>query len=302
MIQFVGYNFLSDGNALDPVPTNVDNITQVTVQSAEFDNFYVTKDVTSAYSTEVPTDWDFYTIMLANFDGTISAGSIDAMLDQVDTIRIKRRKSGDFDWDTIFEQPINSVEDFSFSGVDYFAINEEEYEYAWVPVLAGIEGNYITNSIESQFQGVYICDADTIYKFMVGIEYGASSQKQLVGIYNPIGQKYPVYVSNAATNYQTGSFTGKLIGNYETTGVFNRKEMVQQKNQFLAWLTNKKAKIIKDWNGSSWCVYVTGEPQITYDNQWGMGMMDVSFEYGEIGDVDNLQDLQNVGLRPTYSS
>ena len=54
-------------------------------------------------------------------------------------------------------------------------------------------------------------------------------------------------------------------------------------------------------NGNIWCVYVIGEPQVTYDSQWGMGMMDVSFEYGEIGNAENNEDLQNVGLRPTYS-
>lgn len=298
MIQFLGYNFLSDGNALDPYPTHVQDLTTVTLQAAEFDDFYVTRDVTSAYSTTIPTDWDFYTIMLANFDGSTSAGSIEAMLDQVDTIRIKRRKVGTFDWQLIYERSIEEVSDFNFSGIDYFAVTGEEYEYAWVPVLAGNEGNYITASIESQYIGTYICDADTIYKFIAGVSYGNSQQKQQVGIYNPLGQKYPVYVSNGAGNYQTGSFTGKIIGTYEQTGVFDRKEMVAQKNALLAWLTNKRAKILKDLNGNAWLIYITGEPSISYDSQWGNGMMDVNFEYGELGDPDSEEDMNNVGLWP----
>ena len=301
MIQFFNYNFYLDGNSLDPYPTVANDFKQVTIQNAEYDEFWVTKDVNSAYSTEIPSEWDFYTIMLANFDGNIEAGSVQHILEEAEKVRIKRRKKGDYVWDTIYEKDINSAEDLEFSGYDYYAIQDEEYEYAWVPVVGDKEGTYITETIKSHFNGVYICDADTIYKFVAGIEYGASKQVQLVGVYNPLGQKYPIYVSNGATNYQTGSFTGKLIGNYENTGVFDRKEMVQQKNQFMEWITNKKAKIIKDWNSNLWCIYVIGEPQVTYDSQWGMGMMDVSFEYGEVGNAENNEDLQNVGLRPTYS-
>lgn len=299
MIQLVGYNFLMDGDTLNPYPSYVNNVTVTTLQGAEFDGLYVTQDVTSALSTEIPTEWDFYTIMLANFDGDLIAGSIENMVDQVDTIRIKRRKVGEFDWVTIYEQPINDPADFTFSGEDYFAEHDQEYEYAWVPVLANIEGNYITDTIESNFRGVFLCDADTIYKFSMGVEYGNSQQIQQVGVYNPIGQKYPIYVTNGANNYQTGSFQGKIVGNFENTGEFNRKEMVQEKNALLAWLTNKKAKILKDWNSNIWLVFVTGEPSISYDSQWGNGMMDVSFEYGELGDPTNATDMQSFGFWPT---
>ena len=298
MIQFMNYNFLFDGNSLDPYPTTVNQIDSVLLQNAEYDDFLVTKDINSPYSTQVPTEWDVYTILLANFDGNIEAGSMQNIFKDTDKIRIKRRKLGEYNWETIFEKDIVVPSDLSFSGIDYFGIQDEIYEYAWVPVAGDKEGAYITSEIKSHFNGVYICDAETIFKFVAGIEYGASKQVQLVGVYNPLGQKYPIYVSNGATNYETGSFNGKLIGRFEDTGIFDRKEMVAQKKQFMSWITNKKAKILKDWNGNMWCIFVIGEPQVTYDNQWGMGMMDVSFEYGEIGNPEDITDLQNVGLRP----
>lgn len=228
----------------------------------------------------------------------LNAGSIDTDINQISAIRIKRRKLNEFNWVTIYEKKINNADDLYFSGVDYFAANEEEYEYAWTIVFQGQEGQYITNNVESKFNGVFICDADTIYKFYAGVSYGPSQQTQLVGIYNPIGQKYPIYVTNGATNYQTGVLTGKIVGNYEDTGVFNRKEMVQQKNELIAWLTNKQAKILKDWNGNMWLCFVTGAPSVSYDSQWGNGMMEISFQYGEVGDPNNVEDMQNVGLWP----
>lgn len=298
MLQFTGYNFIGDGNALDPRPSYIDNIEQIKIQNAIYNDFYITSDITSPYDTTPPTEWDIYTLLWATFNGTINAGSVDYTVNDVDSIRIKRRKVGDFDWLTIYEQEINTASDFLFSGEDYFAQNGEEYEYAWVPVLAGNEGNYIVKSIESQFKGVFIADADTIHKFYAGVAYGTSQQTQQVGIYNPIGQKYPIYVTNGANNYQTGSVTSKIVGNYENTGVLDRKEMVEEKNDLIKWLTNKKAKVLKDHNGNIWLVFITGAPSVTYDSQWGNGMMELSFQWGEMGDPNNVKDMQNVGLWP----
>lgn len=298
MIQFLNYNFLEDGNALDPRPTNTGDLETVLLHNAVFDDLLITQDVTSDYSMTVQTVWNLYTILLATFNNTLNAGSIDYSSINIDSIRIKRRKLGEFDWDTIYEQKINDFHDLEFAGEDNFAMNETEYEYAWVPVLGGTEGDYYVQSIESNFKGAFIADKDTIYKFVAGVSYGPSEQTQLVATYNPLGKQYPIYVSNGATNYQTGSFTAKIIGNYETTHILNRKEMVEQKNNLLKWLTNKKAKVLKDFNGNIWLIYITGSPSVTYDAQWGNNMMEISFQYGEIGDVHNADDMRSVGLWP----
>ena len=298
MLQFTGYSFIADGDALDPRPSYIDNIEQIKIQNAIYNDFYITSATISPYNTTPPTEWDIYTLLWATSNNTINAGSVDYTVNDVDSIRIKRRKVGDFDWLTIYEQEINTASDFLFSGEDYFAQNGEEYEYAWVPVLAGNEGNYIVKSIESQFKGVFIADADTIHKFYAGVAYGTSQQTQQVGIYNPIGQKYPIYVTNGANNYQTGSVTSKIVGNYENTGVLDRKEMVEEKNDLIKWLTNKKAKVLKDHNGNIWLVFITGAPSVTYDSQWGNGMMELSFQWGEMGDPNDVKDMQNVGLWP----
>lgn len=298
MLQFVNYNFLMDGNALDPYPTNIQELDSVMIQNAYYDNLFITKEVTNGYSMEIPESWDIYTILLAGFDNTLKAGSIDYSLEDIDYIRIKRRKFGEFDWETIFQKKIDTLQDLVFSGEDYFAINNTEYEYAWVPVLSNTEGNYIVHQIESKFRGVFIADADVIYKLSAGVSYGPSEQTQLVAVYNPLGKKYPIYVSNGATNYQTGSVTAKIIGNYENTHTFNRKEMVEYKNALLKWLTNKRAKVLKDFNGNIWLIYITGSPSVTYDVQWGNNMMEVSFQYGEVGNVEEGNDMRNVGLWP----
>ena len=67
MIGLVGYNFYSDGNALDPTPTNINNLTSTKAQNGVFDHFNVSRDTSFDYSSIIPTDWDTNTLMNADF-------------------------------------------------------------------------------------------------------------------------------------------------------------------------------------------------------------------------------------------
>lgn len=298
MLGFFGYNFLSDGNAIDPYPTSIEDIGEVKLENAIFDEFFITKDTISSYSKVKPTDWDIYTILLAQFQGNLDGGNIGGSIDQLDSIRIKRRRVGTFDWITIKDIPVNVPEDVNFANEDLLAMDDTRYEYAWIPVLNGIEGNYITAEIDSKFNGVFIADADTIYKFYAGVSYGAMQQNQQVGIFNPLNRQYPIYVSNGQSNYKTGNLSGRILGHFEDTHELDRKEMVAQRDELLKFLTNKKVKIIKDFNGNHWLVFITGSPSVEFEDKWGNGMMTVNFQWGEVGDPENEEDLQDSGLAP----
>lgn len=39
-----------------------------------------------------------------------------------------------------------------------------------------------------------------------------------------------------------------------------------------------------------------GEPTTSYNSSWGMGKIDVNFEYVEVGDVNSESDLMSLGL------
>ena len=118
MIGLLGYNFCSDGNALDPMPTSVNNITTTTIQNGTYDHFYAGYDVTSEYSHTLPTAWDFNTIMDCNFENNISAGNIDDLTSNISGVKIKRREKGTFDWTTIKEIAVTSIDDLSFIFTD----------------------------------------------------------------------------------------------------------------------------------------------------------------------------------------
>ena len=214
MFYVVGYDFFRDENALNPSPLNKSNFNSIKLENGIFSHWYVTKDVQTMYDSEVPTTWEYLTIMNANFNGTLKAGNVDYLMENIDGIKIKRRKTNEYNWITL---GFVSIEEFgsslSFTLNDYLNQNNVEYEYAFVPVVEGVEGEYITNTIQSKFNGVFICDLETIYKFYTGVEYGKYERVQKIGVFEPLGRSYPVVVSNSLMNYNSGSFSGDILNN-----------------------------------------------------------------------------------------
>ena len=300
MIGLIGYNFCADGNALDPTPTNINDITFTKVQNGIFDHFNVSRDTSFDYSSIIPTDWDVNTLMNASFAGNASAGNVSQVATGVTSIRVKRRIKGTFDWITIREIPVTKPEDLSFVITDNLNAYNVEYEYAYVPMMEDVEGSYIIESILSKFEGVFICDIDTVFKFYAGVEYDTNDAIQQVGVFQPFNRKYPIVVSNSIMQYQTGSIGGWVLPeDYEDTHVFDRSKIVKEKEVLLNFLMNKKPKILKDMNGNNWLVYFTGNPTVTYDNNYGQGMLKVAAKWTEVGDPNDKTDLYENGLIPT---
>ena len=297
MFQFVGYNFFSDGDALSTAPSNVDNITNVKLTNAIFDHFNVTRNTNTPVSTDIPQQWDYDTIMDADFNGNLDAGNVDFLVEQISAIKIKRRIQGEFNWITLQTIPINTVEDLSFVFNDLLNKNNVTYEYALVPVIEGVEGEYIINSILSQFNGVFIGDAQTIYRLFYDVEYGNNARNQQVGVFEVLGKQYPVLVANGQLSYESGAVTATILNDdYENTGIIDRTAITQQKDALKDFLTNKKAKILKDWNSNEWLCIVNSNIEVSYKEKYGMGIHSITFNWTEIGDASNQQDLYNNGI------
>ena len=240
MFEFLNYNFFSDKNCLNPVPTSIENITQVQIQNGIYDEVYITKDVESSYSTNIP-EWDYNTIFDVKFHNNLTAGNLDFLSTQISEIRVKRRVKGTFNWITVGIFEVHSFSDITnlvFN--DYFNRNNVEYEYAFVLVVEGIEGQYIINDVFSQFDGIFIADINSIYKFYSDVSYGSSTRVQKVGVFEPIGKKYPIIVSNSLLNYNTGSVTGNILPkDYLINRVLDRFEMVEERKAIEDFLTTK---------------------------------------------------------------
>ena len=153
MFQFLNYNYFSDGNALSTPPSIVDNITNIRIQNAIFNHFNITKNINTPVSSTIPTLWDYDTIFNADFNGTLNAGNVDFIAEQISAIKIKRRVQGEFNWLTIQTIPINSVEDLTFVFNDLlnkFIISSSIFSVDKArrsAVFSPIPGNFLKHSI-----------------------------------------------------------------------------------------------------------------------------------------------------------
>ena len=297
MLQFVGYNFFADVNALDSAPSSVDNITSTQLSNAIFDHFNVTKNTNTLFSTDIPANWDYDTILDASFDGVLNAGNVDFLVDQISAIKIKRRAQGTFNWLTLKTIPVDNIEDLTFVFNDFLNGYGITYEYALVPVFNDIEGNYIINSVFSQFNGVFIGDAEKTFKFLYDVEYGSNARNQQVGTFQPLGKQYPIIVANGLLSYESGSVSATILNDdYEDTGIIDPSAIVQKKTIIKDYLTNKKAKLLKDFNGNVWLCMVTDNVQVTYRTGSAMSIPQIQFNWVQIGDANNQSDLYANGV------
>lgn len=297
MFQFIGYSALAGPDCLSNAPSVVDNITTTQIQNAIFDHVNITRNTKTEFSTTIPTEWDYDTIINADLNGDLSAGNVDFLIEQISAVKIKRRISGTFNWLTLETIPINDVEDLTFLFIDRLNAYGVNYDYALVPIVEGIEGDYIINSILSEFNGVFIGDFDTTYKFLYDVQYGTNARNQVTGTFEPLGRQFPIIVANGSLSYESGTVSGNILNDgFEQTGEIDAQAIVQRKNAIKDFLTNKKAKILRDWNSNIWLCFITDDIQVSYLSGSGMRIPNIQFSCVQIGDAESQQDLYNAGI------
>ena len=200
-------------------------------------------------------------------------------------------------------------------------------------IVVEIEGGYTTSDpVKSIFDGVYITDGIGSQRLKAGVGYENMQYQQITGVHNTIGGKYPIVVKNSNIGYHSGSIFAQivpekfymknvnvdlfgysylatsrmqrlcnqngdmLVAKFQTYDLLNRMDMVEQRNVLEQFLTNKKPKVIKDWNGNMWLVMFVDNIDISFDNSWGMGMTTLSSNWVEVGDPNSEADLQSLGL------
>ena len=226
----------------------------------------------------------------------------------ITNLLVKRQDVDDVSggWLTLYSQPITQVSDMDFTFIDFLNQYGKTYKYALVPLLTQtqsgveveVEGGYtVSNEVQSVFDGVFIADSTGSQKCKANVGYGNVDMNQVVGSITPIGAKYPIIVTNSHNQYHNGSISGTIVpDDYYFNGNLSRIDMVKKRNELEQFLTNKRVKVIKDWNGNIWLVMIMGNVSCTFNNTYGMGIVDFSTNWTEVGDPTNQEDLQATGL------
>lgn len=229
----------------------------------------------------------------------------------ITTVLVKRRDVDDIEakWLTLCSVPIERADDMDFTFTDFLNQHGKTYEYAAVPVIqqnqggvwVGIEGGYVASEpIYSSFDGVFITDGKSSQRLKARVGYDNGSYIQSTGTIETIGNKYPIVVTNSNLGYYSGSLSAQVVtSDFYTSGdrnIYDRLDMVIQRQILQGFLTNKHPKVLKDWNGNIWLVMFVDNVSFSFDNNYGMGMASISTSFVEIGDVNNYDDLVDTGM------
>ena len=285
-------------------------------------SYYVTVEVTTTQGMSVNAQSNTFTISIDTptlgeatvvnnaCDGYISViSNLSEQYDEsITNILVKRQDVADVSgtWLTLYSQPITQASDMNFTFIDFTNQYGKTYKYALVPLLTQtqsgveveVEGGYtVSDEVQSIFDGVFIADSTGSQKCKANVGYGNVDMNQVVGSITPIGAKYPIVITNSQNQYHNGSISGTIVpDDYYFNGNLSRIDMVNKRDELEQFLTNKRAKIIKDWNGNIWLVMIMDNVSCTFNNNYGMGIVNFSTSWVEVGDPTNQQDLQATGL------
>lgn len=294
------------GTQFTPTYGNMDSILEFTdtkLTNGIFEHINITKDTSVTFNTNIPT-WDYYTILNCTFDGNINGGNVNILLTQLSSIKIKRRAIGETSWVSLTNIPISSYSDLqNLTYQDSLCAAGITYQWALVPVLTGgIEGNYVTATLTTSRDGVFVSDGSTIFKLHNGVIYGQTVQNKRIGVLQPIGLQYPVIIQNSDVNYKTGTIQGNLYGyNFDSTLTIDRNDVVKETEDFVQYMNNGSAKMVYDWNGNIYMIRELVSPTIDYVSAYGGGITLLGISWVEQGAYNNQLALYNNGFINTAS-
>lgn len=303
---FLGTVFGADPLMIPITPTSVSNVNKVQLSDGTYDSLYVTRNTVIPMTTTPPTDWDFDTIMFADFDdNTTMAGNLKVSIMAITNLIIKRKRKDEFKWITIDAKEIlhdpemtreELVAQMDMKGVDLTATIGYEYEYAAVPVMNGIEGIYSTSTAKCESKGVVILDDEEVWMTTYLDNNLDTTAVVPNSVVETMHSKYPTIVRNTDANYETITVNASFVPGDETcdTDWDDERALVEYSRRAYDFLRNDKPKLLKATDGRIWLVYVTTPPTDTWDQN--SDMRKLQFTCTEIGSVYSEPDLWDAGL------
>jgi len=295
---FLGYAFAGGNYSLDPTPINQEDTTTIKVSNSVVGDLFATnEDLT--YSTDIPSTWNFYTIMHGKFSGNLLAGNIDFTVSEVDSLRVERRKKGSTVWTILYEQVVTTKDDLNVLYYDKTARANTTYEYAIVPVFDQVEGTKYSKEITTDYQGIFVIDGENVFSTELDVSISKKRNKPR-SVITPINRKYPFTVSNGENNYNSGSVSAQWLEYDPETDDWDKDGGNAFVDSLEDFLNNGLPKLIKYQDGRMWLVNVTS-PEITETEDENHLQIHTSFDWTEIGDCESVSDLYDNGLMNNVS-
>lgn len=263
-----------------------------TIGNGIFDELSVSLNTSTPYSSDIPTE-DRSAVLTIHFNGTVensTSGNYTKLL-------LRRKDPTTLVWWNMSEIdiPLDSSARIDFN--DSFIPQGITQTYSLVLYEGTTPSESYTIDVTPQWGRVFISDKDEHYGLNYAVIYSGHSQNIQNGVLMPINAQYPIVIQNANGNYRSGSLQFKILGyQFEVNKTLDRTSMTTQLNDMLAFLTNGKAKCIKDYNGNIFICKVINSPQISFDGNWGNGIPTVSFDWVEQSKYNDYDNMVELGL------
>lgn len=173
--MILGYDTFT-GNIVDTPQIPFQNINKIEISNCIIDELHVRNAIIDIIEKG---SYDNSTILKAEFNGDMEAGSISMRENQIVKLRVKRREVGSVYFRTVAEFEIDDNEQIltkSFTFKDYEPRSNVVYEWAVTPVDAsGIEGNLTTTTSRIKFDGWWIIDLDNPEEYSLQFVFNMDS-------------------------------------------------------------------------------------------------------------------------------
>lgn len=267
--------------------------TTVIVGNGAYDHLNITKDTSIAYTNIKPTEWEDEDILNIGFNGNLANNS-----PNYTKLVLKRKDDTLLNWmnlSTVDTTDYNKVYYINFD--DSFIPTGVEQEYALVVYVDDIPSEFHTVKITPTWGKYFLSDKNNKFTLNYAVIYSGGIQNIQNGVFMPIGATYPIVVQNGEGNYKSGSVQFKVLGyQYEIDKRLDRVSIKKQADDILKFLTNGKAKCLTDFNGNIFILRVINSPQISYDANWGNGIITISFDWVEQGKYNDYDSMLELGL------
>lgn len=293
-----GTNLLGGIHAPAYMPTEINDITSVTLSNGLYDDLFLTNKLMEK-TDQIPNEFDFDTALHAKFEGKTNAGNCDWDPTELTHMIIKRRRADEPTWYTIATKEVKKIEDYFLDGIDYLNGGGVEYDYAVVPVANGLqEGEYYVDTVKSDLYGIFLAENGLIYGTNATDAYCDTVRNVPGSFIETIHNRYPTAIDTSIANYDTGSCHGMFVETNEEgcDYQFEGEDYIRTRWQkgFIDFLADRKPKLLKHFDGRMWLVKInTGIADAAQDVY---NIRDISFEWTEIGDYRSEEDLYYTGL------
>lgn len=299
----------NDGIAFDTC-NPIDFVSNIKIENATYDELEVLKDTSSIdTNTEKSQGWLENTVLCARFNGDLVGGNVGLYQNNTSYdilyIQIVRRKTDETQvWDVYKEIPIQDKGE-TYKFIDRFLESEQEYEYGIRPIAYDENGKIIMGEVSMITKSYVKYD----YAHLLGRDEN-NEEVQYTLIYNfklgdittnidantivTLSGQYPITIYGAS-KYKTGNANYLLVTEESTTGSINVSTEKALRNSIDKFLSNKKPKILKFEDGTYLLVSISDNFTLT-PNENLIGSYTLTFNYTEIGDVNDIKTLIQYGL------